>query len=51
MAIGYSEATANQVTELLFAELDWEDQFETGKPQAESWKSSLSAGTEELSLI
>lgn len=36
MAIGYSEATANQVTDLLFAELDWEDQFETGKPQAES---------------
>jgi hypothetical protein len=36
MAIGYSETTANQVTELLFAELDWEDQFETGKHQAES---------------
>ena len=35
-AMGFSEETAIKATEILFKELDWEDQFETGKPQAES---------------
>lgn len=35
-AIGYSEEASNRTAELLFAELDWDKQFEQGKPQAES---------------
>lgn len=35
-SMGYSEETANKTADLLFAELDWERQFDTGKPLAES---------------
>lgn len=34
-ALGYSEEVATRTAEMLYKDLDWEEQFETGKPLAE----------------